>query len=79
MLKAILRFLDSNVEDRLVLRATELLSCLCGLTWNDLSDRERYQFKRYTFQVHILAENTEDRYLRHKVQSIFWRYSSYDY
>lgn len=79
MLKAILHFLDGNKEDRLVLRATELLPCLYGLTWDDLSDRERCQFKRYRFQVHILAENTEDKYLKDKVQSIFWRYNSYDY
>ena len=79
MLKTILHFLDENEKDRLILRATDLLPCLYGLTWNDLSDRERFQFKRYRFQVHILAENTEDRYLRDKVQSIFWRYSSYDY
>lgn len=79
MLKAILHFLDENEKDRLVLRATELLSCLYGLTWDDLSDRERFQFKRYRFQVYILAESTEDRYLKDKVQSIFWRYSSYDY
>lgn len=79
MLKAILHFLDKNEQDRLVLRATEVLPCLYGLTWSDLSDRERFQFKRYRFQVHILAENTEDRYWRDKVQSIFWRYSSYDY
>lgn len=77
MLKAILHFLDGNKEDRLVLRATELLPCLYGLTWDDFSDRERCQFKRYRFQVHILAENTEDRYLKDKVQSIFWRYSSF--
>lgn len=79
MLKAILHFLDKNEQNKLVLRATELLPCLYGLTWDDLSDRERFQFKRYRFQVHILVENTEDRYLRDKVQSIFWRYSSYDY
>lgn len=78
MLKAILHFLDDIKEDRLVLRATELLHCLYGLTWDDLSDRERFQFKRYRFQVHILAESTEDRYLKDKVQSIFWRYNSYD-
>jgi len=79
MLKTVLNFLDKNEGGRLVLRATDLLPCLYGLTWDDLSDRERFQFKRYRFQVHILAENTEDRYLRDRVQSIFWRYSSYDY
>lgn len=79
MLKAILNFLDDSKEDRLILRATELLPQLYGLTWDDLSDRERLQFKGHRFQVHILAENTEDRYLKDKVQSIFWRYSSYDY
>lgn len=79
MLKAILNFLDENERDRLLLRATDLLPCLYGLTWNDLSDRERFQFKRYRFQVHILAENTKDKYLKDKIQSIFWKYSSYDY
>jgi hypothetical protein len=79
MLKSILNFLDENEDDRLVLRATDLLPCLYGLTWNDLSDREKFQFKRFTFKVHILAEHTEDTFWKDRVSSIFRRYSSYGY
>jgi len=79
MLKTVLNFLDENEEDRLVLIATDLLPCLYSLTWNDLSDREKFQFKRFAFKVHILAENTEDIFWKDKVSSIFRRYITYDY
>jgi len=79
MLKAVLNFLDENEEDRLVLRATDSLPCLYSLTWNDLSDRERFQFKRFKFTVYFLAENTEDSFWKDKVSSVFRRYISYDY
>lgn len=78
MLKAILNFLDESEKDRLVLRATELLPCLYGLTWDDLSIRERLLFKSFKFTVHILTEKIDDKLLRDKVDSIFRRYRSYD-
>ena len=76
MLVAILNFLEKNEKDKLVLRATDLLASLYGLTWDNLSDREKFQFKRFQFVVHILAENTENTFCKDKVDSIFRRYSS---